>query len=196
MLRVSRPDLDTDADLAAACLRGDGRAQRLLYDRFAGKMLACCLRYCGNRPDAEDCLLQGFERIFRNLGSYTGLGPLEGWVRRIMVREALQMLRKRSLLFVERSGPEGAPLPEPPGPAWAEAAEGLAVEDVLAAVAALPESYRTVFNLAAVEGYSHDEVARLLGISEATSRSQLFRARQLLQKALSADEALLAHTFR
>jgi RNA polymerase sigma-70 factor (ECF subfamily) len=174
-------------------LRQDRKAQRMLYNRFAGKMLAACLRYCGNRTDAEDCLLQGFEKVFAHLASYQGQGSLEGWVRRIMVREALQHLRKRSLLFVQT---ETEALPEAQTAGWADAAEHLAIEDVLAAVARLPEGCRTVFNLAGVEGFRHDEIASMLGISEATSRSQLFRARQLLQKLLTADAANLAKTHR
>jgi RNA polymerase sigma-70 factor (ECF subfamily) len=176
--------------LVAACLRGEALAQRKLYDRFAGKMLACTLRYCGNRADAEDCLLQGFEKVFRSLATYQGQGALEGWVRRIMVREALQHLRKRSLLFVQVDADLDA---EPTAQTWADAAEALAVEDVLTAIASLPEGYRTVFNLSVVEGFSHEEIAATLGISENTCRSQLFRARQILQKRLLADEARLAN---
>jgi len=194
MLRVTHSTPLSDAALAAACLRGEAKAQRVLFERFSGKMLACCLRYCGNRPDAEDCLLQGFEKVFRNLAAYQGEGSLEGWVRRIMVREALQLLRKRSLLFVQKAS-EGDDT-DVPSVTWADTAEGLAVEDLLTAVAALPEGYRTVFNLAVVEGYGHDEIAAMLGISEATSRSQLHRARHMLQKRLHADEAILTQTHR
>jgi len=191
MLHVTYTSKPSDVALVEACLRQDRKAQRSLYDRYAPRMMASCLRYCGNRADAEDCLLLGFEKVFRNLASYQGQGSLEGWVRRIMVREALQHLRKSSLLFVQTE-PEALASTTPAN--WADAADELALEDVLAAVTKLPEGYRTVFNLAAIEGFSHDEIATMLGISEATSRSQLFRARQLLQKQLLADAATLSKT--
>jgi RNA polymerase sigma-70 factor (ECF subfamily) len=138
-------------------------------------------------------LLQGFEKVFRHLDTFQGGGSLEGWLRRIMVREALQHLRKRSLLFVQ---PKEDDPGETPRPSWADAAEGLAIDDLMEAVASLPSNFRTVFNLTIVEGFSHEEISHLLGITEATSRSQLFRARQMLQKILEAEAATLTKTHR
>jgi len=172
----------TETDLIAACVRGEHRAQRQLYDQLAGLMLTVCRRYLKRREEAEEALLLGFAKMFRALPNYRFAGSFEGWVRRIMVNEALMQLRQREMItasFEEFAQPENLATT----PATADTQ--LQAEDLLALLATLPVGYRTVFNLYALEGYGHQEIAELLGISEGTSKSQLSKARALLQRRLS-----------
>ncbi|NML64839.1 sigma-70 family RNA polymerase sigma factor [Hymenobacter sp. RP-2-7] len=172
----------TDADLIAACLRGDPRAQRQLYNQFAGLMLTVCRRYLKRPEDAEEALLLGFAKVFQALPTFRQEGSFEGWVRRIMVNQALMELRRReplTLSFEDFAQPENLAAT----PATADTQ--LQAEELLALLQALPAGYRTVFNLYALEGYSHPEIAELLGITEGTSKSQLSKARALLQRRIS-----------
>ena len=174
--------MTTEADLIAACVRGEHRAQRQLYDQLAGLMLTVCRRYLRRREDAEEALLLGFAKMFRALPDYRFEGSFEGWVRRIMVNEALMQLRQRELLTVSF---EEFLQPENLATTAATADTQLQAEDLLALLATLPAGYRAVFNLYALEGYGHQEIGALLGISEGTSKSQLSKARALLQRRLS-----------
>ncbi len=174
--------MTSEADLIAACQRGEPRAQRQLYERLAGLMLTVCRRYLRRREDAEEALLLGFAQMFRALPTYRGEGSFEGWVRRIMVNQALMELRRReplTLSFDDFAQPENLAV----APATADAQ--LQADDLLALLAELPPGYRTVFNLYALEGYGHQEIAALLGISEGTSKSQLSKARALLQRRVN-----------
>ena len=172
----------TDAALVAACRQGNAAAQEQLYSRFAPKMLALCLRYMRHEFDAEDALARGFVKVFRCLHQFEGKGSLEGWVRRIMVHESLSILRRRESLTLSiedcYTGHLAADLPA--------ADVELQAADLLRLVQELPAGYRAVFNLCALEGYSHPEVAELLGISEGTSKSQLSKARAVLQRQVAA----------
>ncbi|WP_375435185.1 RNA polymerase sigma factor [uncultured Hymenobacter sp.] len=170
-----------DAELVAACRLGSAAAQEQLYQRFAPKMLALCLRYVRHEFDAEDTLARGFVKVFRSLGQFEGKGCLEGWVRRIMVREALGVLRSREsfTLSLEDFPTDHLATDLPAADVELQAA------DLLQLVQALPAGYRAVFNLYALEGYSHLEVAGLLGISEGTSKSQLSKARAVLQRQVA-----------
>ncbi len=177
----------TEADLIAACQRGEPRAQRLLYERLAGLMLTVCRRYLKRREDAEEALLLGFAQMFRALPTYRGEGSFEGWVRRIMVNRALMELRRKeplTLSFDDFAQPEN--LASTPATADTQ----LQADDLLALLAELPAGYRTVFNLYALEGYGHQEIAELLGISEGTSKSQLSKARALLQRRVGRAAAV------
>jgi RNA polymerase sigma-70 factor (ECF subfamily) len=171
----------TDADLIAACCQGNGRAQKLLYERFSGLMLGVCLRYLRRREDAEEALLTGFAKLFRALHQYRHEGSFEGWIRRIMVNEALGMLRRKEPLHLAIDD-----LTYDVPATAAEAESQLNAADMLALLADLPAGYRTVFNLYALEGYTHPEIGELLGISEGTSKSQLSKARAMLQRRLAA----------
>ncbi len=176
------PAVTSDADLIAACLRGDPRAQRQLYNQFAGLMLTVCRRYLKRQEDAEEALLLGFAKVFRALPTFRLEGSFEGWVRRIMVNEALMELRRREplhLSFEEFAQPEN--LASTPATADTQ----LQAEELMALLQELPTGYRTVFNLYALEGYSHPEIAEALGISEGTSKSQLSKARAMLQRRLN-----------
>lgn len=165
-----------EEELIAGCLRNDRTSQQQLYQRFAPLMLGVCRRYCPRLEEAEDILQEGFVRVFYHLRGFRFQGSLEGWIRRIMVNTALGYLRALNIRMVvanDQKMPEGKLEPG--------VIEQLSARDVLRLIAALPAGYRTVFNLHAIEGYSHREIAEMLGINEGTSRSQYLKARLALQ---------------
>lgn len=174
---------DPESELIARCRAGNGNAQRQLYERYAGRFFGICCRYIKDRMEAEDVLVSGFTRILNKLDQYKGEGSFEGWMKRVIVNEALTHLRRTRNLYLQidleraHGEPEIQALPD-----------GLEADDLLRLVADLPQGYRTVFNLYAIEGYSHQEISTLLGIRENTSKSQLSRARALLIKQLAALE--------
>ncbi len=173
----------SEEELVKGCRRGDARAQQLLYERFSSKMYAVCCRYVANRADAEDVLVTAFTKIFERFNQYRGEGSLEGWIRRVVVNEALTFLRRNRSMFLETDLEEADHAPD-----YQQLADELEAADLMRMIGNLPPGYRMVFNLYAIEGYSHQEIARQLGISENTSKSQLSRARVYLQKMLSAYE--------
>ncbi len=150
-------------------------AQKALYERFASKMLGVCRRYMSVQADAEDALLNGFYKALSQIDSYENKGSFEGWLRKIMVNECLMALRKR-LRF-----PEGREMSDMQLRATEDPVSMLAAADLMALMASLPEGYRTVLNLHAIEGYKHHEIADMLGISINTSKSQLLLAKQKLK---------------
>nr|WP_262904902.1 sigma-70 family RNA polymerase sigma factor [Hymenobacter pini] len=156
----------------------------MLYERFAGLMLGVCLRYLRRREDAEEALIVGFTKVFRALGQYRHEGSFEGWIRRIVVNEALGMLRRKEPLHMAIDD-----LTYDVPATAAEAESQLNAQDMMALLQELPAGYRTVFNLYALEGYTHPEIGELLGISEGTSKSQLSKARAMLQRRLAVAGA-------
>jgi RNA polymerase sigma factor (sigma-70 family) len=162
--------------LVKQAIKGDRNAQERLYKLFSGKMFAVCLRYFPDRMEAEDVLQEGFIKVFTHLQQYTGSGSLEGWVRRVMVNTALEKLRKKSFLFPLNDSTDIGETQ------INEAVSNMEAMELMKLVRSLPQGYRVVFNLYAIEGYSHAEIAGMLGISEGTSKSQLARARTSLQK--------------
>lgn len=168
-----------EAQLVKALQQGDAKAQRHLYDKYSARFLAVCVRYIGDSMEAEDVMIEGFMKIFERIGQYRGEGSFEGWMRRLITNEALMYLRSRRQIAVELDAPEAQSAANLD---WADAA--LEVEELMALIAQLPTGYRTVFNLYAIEGYTHAEIAEQLNITESTSKSQLHRARALLQEML------------
>lgn len=176
----------SEHELIRGCLRGSAQCQRDLYERFAGKMYAVCLRYARSREDAADILQEGFLKVYSKLGQFQFQGSFEGWVRRVMVNTALRAYQKQRYDF-EQSGYERLPeLPVEP-----DALAMLSEEEILNLVRKLPDGYRAVFNLVAIEGYSHAEAAKVLGIQESTSRSQLTKARRHLEAEVSKMERIM-----
>ena len=172
--------------LAEGCRNGDGAAQRELYDRYAGRLLAVCLRYAGDRATAEDLLHDAFLKIYGAFSKfeYRGAGSLRAWMERVTVNVALEWLRSRNKLSMTALD-EGRQLPDIPEPDPSELAR--VPRDVLMQfVSELPEGYRAVFNLYCIEEYSHREIAQMLGINEKSSSSQLFRARAMLARRIRA----------
>jgi RNA polymerase sigma factor (sigma-70 family) len=157
-------------------MRGERKMQHELYQRFAPKMYGVCLRYAGNVEEAEDILQEGFIKVFNKMGSYRGDGSFEGWIRRIFVNTAIEHFRKKTYLQpiteTEESTVEGK---------YLSVLDNLAEKDIIQLVQQLSPGYRTVFNMYVIEGYTHKQIAEALGISEGTSKSQLSRAKLILQ---------------
>jgi len=157
--------------------RGEREAQKVLYEQLSPKMLALCQRYVKDLHYAEDVMIEGFVKAFGKLSEFRFEGSFEGWIRRIMVREAIDFLRKRQfVVYDEEKLVDATPPHQLSDPFQLEALEQL--------IEALPEGYRLVFTLYAVEGYKHAEIADLLDISESTSKTQLYKARRQLQEQL------------
>ena len=163
--------------LVKDCLKEKPAAQKQLYDHFAGPMLAVCYRYTKSVADAEDVLQEGFIKVFRNLSQFKHEGELGGWIRRIMVTTAINYLKRNArysseLVFTDEHLHAIAPDQHPE--------LTMAAKELAELIRQLPPGYQTIFNLHAVEGYTHVQIGALLGIQEGTSRSQYARARTLL----------------
>jgi RNA polymerase sigma-70 factor (ECF subfamily) len=164
--------------------KGSAAAQKCIFDQWAPKMSLVCRRYVKSPEDAEELMLDGFFKFFRNIGTfeYHGDAALFAWLKRIMINECLMFLRKKNLfVLVSDSNAEDTGIEE-------EALNRLSAAEIFNLICLLPTGYRTVFNLYEVEGMAHKEIASLLGISEGTSKSQLSKAKVLLQKMLSQNE--------
>ncbi|MBD8488120.1 sigma-70 family RNA polymerase sigma factor [Echinicola sp. CAU 1574] len=175
-----RKTFTTEADIIKGCLQGNRNAQKHLYDQYAGKFLAICRRYIKDRDLAEDVMIEGFMKIFEKLTQYESKGSFEGWMKRIIVTQSLLTLRKNQKLSMEVNLEHhleaGMPHYE---------FVDMEANELMEMIQELPVGYKTVFNLYAIEGYSHAEVSDLLGISENTSKSQLSRARALLKEKIT-----------
>jgi RNA polymerase sigma-70 factor (ECF subfamily) len=165
---------------------GNAAAQKCLFDHLSDPMMALCCRYVKNRADAEELLLDGFYKFFRHLKDfrYQGEAALYAWIRTIMVRECLMFLRRQRAFSMLSAGPA-----EPAGVAEHLAVKGeplaaMSAAEIFELIIRLPVGYRTVFNLHVIEGMEHKEIAQALGISEGTSKSQLSKAKAVLQKML------------
>src|SRR6185369_17857946 len=168
--------------LAEKASRGDERSFQQIYDAIAGKMYSLCLRYAGNSEDANDWFQEGFVKLYRNLTAFRGEGSFEGWARRIFVSVCIDGIKNRSLLFPVLREDADAVSGDLTG------YDKLTNDDLIRVIRQLPDGYRTVVNLYLVEGYNHKEIGSMLNISEEGSRSQLFRARVLLQKMLTDNQ--------
>jgi RNA polymerase sigma factor (sigma-70 family) len=170
-----------DSDLIKGSIEGNAQMQEALYQRFAAKMYAVCLRYAGNNDDAQDLLQEGYIKVFRNLPKFRNEGSFEGWMRRVFVNTAIEQYRRKvhlnSISEQEEKIIEDGSV---------SVLDQLAERDIIALVQELSPGYRAVFNLYVIEGYSHKEIAELMNISEGTSKSQLARAKSILQKKVTA----------
>ncbi len=170
----------TEQLLIEGCRKKHPKAQRELYEKFSGKLFATCLRYIKDETEAEDVLVRGFMKIFEKIDQFHGEGSFEGWIRKIMVNESLQYIRKNKNIYMQ------VDIENAQYEVNIEAIESqLAADDLLNLICKLPVGYRTIFNLYAIEGYTHQEIADMLQISVNTSKSQLSRARIVIQKELS-----------
>ncbi len=174
----------SNQQLIQLCLQGKQKAQRALYDQYAVRMYRVCWRYLRNEQDTEEVLANGFVKVFKNLEKveYRDDRSFEAWIKRIMVNESLMHLRKRksfTLISISDAPPVESNVPTD---------SNLATEDIYALIFRLPVGYRTIFNLYAIEGYSHKEIAEQLGISVNTSKSQLSKARAMLRAMLTQKD--------
>ncbi|MDR2042232.1 MAG: sigma-70 family RNA polymerase sigma factor [Tannerella sp.] len=169
-----------EQQLIDGCKKGNRRAQKELYDAYSRKMMGVCLRYVNDRETARDLLQDGFVKVFTAMDTYTGTGSFEGWMRKIFVNCALEYLRKsdvlRDSIGLDRTM-------ETPDVEYSVIAD-MSARELMDRVGELPSGFRTVFNLFAIEGFSHREISEMLGITESTSRSQYSRAKQLLQRKI------------
>lgn len=164
------------SELIESCKSNNREAQYKLYSLLSGKMFAVCLRYAKNKEEAEDILQEGFIKVFKKMDSFRNEGSFEGWTRRIFVNTAIEHFRRKKYLLPvtekEENTIEGK---------YTSVLDDLGAKDIMALVQELSPGYRTVFNMYVVEGYTHKEIADQLGISEGTSKSQLSRAKVILQ---------------
>ena len=171
--------MSTD-ELIKACLKGDHRAQKRLFELYSPKLFAVCYRYANSTSEAQDVLQDGFVKIFEKLNYYKGEGSFEGWMRRIIVNTALDSIRKNKKLQNNDDIDEvGYNLKD-----GHSVLSDLAAEDLLEILNTLPIGYKTVFNLYVIEGYSHKEIAEELGVTVSTSKSQFSRAKSILREII------------
>lgn len=171
-----------EKELISGCRARDRVAQKRLYDIYGGKMYAISLRYTKNSVDAQDVLQDAFIKVFENIDSFRGDSPLEFWIRTIVVNTALKFLKKQKKLIglEDVYEPEQAMVEHP--------LAGFQWKQLMEFIQELPAGCQTVFNLFAIEGYKHQEIAEMLNISEGTSKSQFARARTLLQQKLIKEQ--------
>jgi len=172
-------------ELIEACVKGDRLAQKKLYDTFSRRMYVVCLRYTKSQQEAEDVLQESFIKVFKSLNGYRGDSRLDYWIKRIVINTALNSQRKRLYMYpmVDVEDIKIASDNE-------KTMSNLHMEELLAMIQELPSGCQIVFNLFAIEGYGHKEIAEMLGVSEGTSKSQFSRARKLLQEKIAAVEKL------
>ncbi len=171
------------SDIISKCKSNDRKAQNELFERFAPIMLSICKRYLPDHFRAEDALIKGFKKVFDHIKSYAGDGSFEGWIKRIMVNECLMIIRK------DKKHKNIIPLESRSfGQVAVALNDNLEYEDILKLLDQLPQGYRTIFNLYAIEGYKHREIADLLGISINTSKSQLILARKKLKAMIKKKD--------
>jgi len=168
-------NLYSEEDLVDGCKKRDPKIQRALYNTFYRKMYGVCLRYTDNADDALDILQEGFIKVYEKIESFQSRGSLEGWIRRIMVHQAIAHYRKKSRYFmvdIEEAWDLGTD---------ETVFQKLGRDELLNLIQELPPGYRTIFNLYAIEGYTHKEIGKMMNISTGTSKSQFSRARGILQ---------------
>ncbi|MGN8072578.1 RNA polymerase sigma factor [Mucilaginibacter sp. SG564] len=160
------------------CLKNDRKQQEQLYRALAPRMLAVCMRYATDKDEAQDILQEGFIKMFKNMNNYRGEGSLEGWIRRIMVHCAISRYRKlKPMVLVEDFAAENSVAMG----SRSYNDNGLEAKDLMKLIQKLPKTYRSVFSMYAIEGYSHQEIGSSLGMTELLSRTTLYRARNILK---------------
>jgi RNA polymerase sigma factor (sigma-70 family) len=171
----------TEQEIINGCLKRKRKAQKILFERYHATLMGICMRYAKNKSEAEDILLMGFTRIFQKIESYSAAGSFEGWLRRIVINVAIDNFRRNKKNYYFETLEDSTFNSE-----YADyIPDSFAMADILKTVQSLPNGYRIVFNLYAIEGYSHQEIAELLGVSESTSKTQYLKARKKLQSMLA-----------
>lgn len=172
-----------DDEIIRSCIAGDARAQKQLFEKYTRRMMGLCLRYAAHRAEAEDMLQEGWIKVFRNLHQFRFEGSAEGWIKKVIVNTCLELLRKNKKManHLEVEAAEEIAVSE------FNSSDVISAKDLMKMIHKLPSGYRTVFNLYAIEGYSHKEIGEMLGINENTSKSQYSRARAHLQKMLELE---------
>ncbi len=180
-----------EKNIVDGCISGDRSSQKMLYDRYASKMLGVCMRYAKDRSEAEDMLQEGFIKVFNNIGKFKNEGSFEGWVRKIMVFTAINIYKYRTRKFQESLDSENEEAVYQDN-----VIDQISAKEIVALIQQMPEGYKLVFNLYAVEGYTHKEIGELLGIAEGTSKSQYSRAKLFMQVLLAKHYKILNEPFQ
>ena len=178
----------TEETLVDACKDGQRQAQKELYDKFSGKMMTVCLRYTGTREEAEDILQIGFVKVFTKITEFKATGSLEGWIRKVMVNTALESFRKKNVL---NGASDVTEINQQGHVSFNPIEDEMNAKELIKVIQKLPDGFRAVFNLYAIEGYNHMEIAKLLNISEGTSKSQYSRAKEWLRTKLIKEQLVL-----
>lgn len=178
-----------EVELIQGCIKGNPKSQKILYDMYSPKLYGICLRYSKNEEVAQDILQDSFIKIFTKLDSYQYTGSFEGWMKRIVTNTAIEYYRKK-MDFVDTEDVISNPF------LTIDEDKSLEVEELLKLIQEMPDGYRMVFNMYAIEGYNHTEIAQKLNISEGTSKSQLSRARIFLQKKIKQKFELPVSTIQ
>jgi RNA polymerase sigma-70 factor (ECF subfamily) len=175
----------TEAELIYKCQQQNAASQKLLYDLYASKMLSVCMRYISEKTEAEDILQEGFIKIFASIIHFRNEGSFEGWMRRIFVNTALSALRVKQLKFADNIDNHlNYSKVEP------SVLDKIGAQEIFEMIRTLPNGYRVVFNLFAIEGYSHKEIAEMLNITESTSRTQFLKARNALKEKFTTKHLM------
>jgi len=169
----------SEKEIVIACLKGDVKYQKILFERYSPKFMTVCLRYATDQMQAEDMLQDAFIRIFNHLDQFKFEGSFEGWMRRIVVNVALKAIKTNRLSY-STDDDAGVQIPD----TSTDAPSHLSESELLRLIKQLPTGYRIIFNLHAIEGFSHDEIGDMLKIKASTSRSQLVKARKMLQQQI------------
>jgi len=171
----------TEDEIINGCLKRKRKAQKALFEKYHASLMGICMRYSKSKSEAEDILLMGFTRIFKKINTYSGKGSFEGWMKKIVVHIAIDNFRKNNKHYFHQSIEDSLIDPE-----YADyIPDNLTLSEILNTIQNLPNGYRMVFNLFAIEGYSHKEIAQMLEITESTSKTQYLKARKKLQVILS-----------
>lgn len=179
----------SEAELISGCKEGNRKVQKALYDKFAGTMFAICLRYCHDRDNALDVLQDGFIKVFSRIGTFHGTGSFEGWMKKIFIHSAINhyhKVRHLSELIIQQEEIHDT------GSDQTDIISKMSEREILKLISTLPDGYRMVFNLYVIEGYDHEKIAVMLGITAGTSRSQLVKARKTLQKKIKELKIIAA----
>ena len=169
----------TEQEIIQGCIRQNRQCQQVLFNLYAGNFMTICLRYATNEMEAEDMMQEGFISIFKNIEQFKNNGAFGGWMRRIIVNAALGIIRRNKINFMEiDDNSSNCAVID------AYTYSNLGEADLLKLIHNLPKGYKVVFNLSVIEGYSHDEISKILDIQPSTSRSQLVKARKMLQQKI------------
>lgn len=188
LLTIAVYQVLTETDIIRGCIKNDTYCQHLLFEQYAGRLMSVCLRYSRDSMEAEDISQEAFIRIFKYIHQYRFEGSLEGWMRRVVVSTALKHVQKRKIRFSEMHEEyDSRPALQ------ADALSAMSADEIFRLINSLPEGYRLVFNLSVMEGYSHDEIAQMLNIQAVTSRTQLVKARKMLQNKIVQLQKVPAH---
>ena len=181
---TAQANYTTDAEWIDACRRGERIAQRWLYEKYSGKMFYVCLRYLGDADDAQDVMHDAFVKVFASIARFRGDAALETWISRIMANTSINSIRKLARRGIKKDIEDVKLADESDATGLIETPNSLSAQEVLQMITELPVGYRTVISMYALDGYTHQEIANTLGISEGTSKSQLAKARKMLKQRI------------